>query len=232
MTLFGSPPSWLRARRRTTVVLTVVLTLAAALTGTAEVTVRDRIADRIAAAAGKRLGTTPDVGLGSTPALWQLARGTLPDVELTADGVATRHMTGLAVDAHLHQVRRSGKGGTVGSSAVTVDADAASLAGTGGSGVVVPDPAHGRLVVHLGRSGALTVPVTPTLHGRTIRLVPGRPAFDGSPLPGALAQEVTARAARTIPLTDLPLELRPRRLTVTDTGLRLTLSGGHAAVSV
>ncbi|WP_251094230.1 DUF2993 domain-containing protein [Streptomyces sp. Caat 7-52] len=241
MTLFRPPVSWLRARRRTTVALAAVLALAT-LVGTAEAVVRDRIADRIAAMAAKRLGTTPDVGLGTTPALWQLARGTLPDVELTADGVAARRMTGLTVDARLRQVRRNGQGGTVGSSTVTVDADAASLAGIGADrpdgvvadrpdGVVVPDPAHGRFVVHLGRSGALTVPVTPSLHGRTIRVTPGRPAFAGTPLPDALAEKVTARAARTVSLTGLPLRLEPRRLTVTGTGLRLTLSGGPATVS-
>ncbi|MBL1106823.1 DUF2993 domain-containing protein [Streptomyces sp. 5-8] len=265
MTLFRPPVSWLRARRRTTAVLAAALALAT-LVGTAEAVVRDRIADRIAAMAAKRLGTTPDVGLGTTPALWQLARGTLPDVELTADGVAARRMTGLTVDARLRQVRRNGHGGTVGSSTVTVDADAASLAGIGADrpdgevadrpdgvvadrpdgvvadrpdgvvadrpdGVVVPDPAHGRFVVHLGRSGALTVPVTPSLHGRTIRVTPGRPAFAGTPLPDALAEKVTARAARTVSLTGLPLRLEPRRLTVTGTGLRLTLSGGPATVT-
>jgi hypothetical protein len=41
-------------------------------------------------------------------------------------------MTGLAVDARLRQVRRSGKGGAVaGSSTVTVGIDATSLAATG-----------------------------------------------------------------------------------------------------
>ncbi|MBY8842193.1 DUF2993 domain-containing protein [Streptomyces sp. SP2-10] len=241
MTLSRPPVSWLRARRRTTAVLAAALALAT-LVGTAEAVVRDRIADRIAAMAAKRLGTTPDVGLGTTPALWQLARGTLPDVELTADGVAARRMTGLTVDARLRQVRRNGHGGTVGSSTVTVDADAASLAGIGADrpdgevadrpdGVVVPDPAHGRFVVHLGGSGALTVPVTPSLHGRTIRVTPGRPAFAGTPLPDALAEKVTARAARTVSLTGLPLRLEPRRLTVTGTGLRLTLSGGPATVT-
>ncbi|WP_225826959.1 DUF2993 domain-containing protein [Streptomyces naphthomycinicus] len=234
MTLSGRPPSGPRPRRRPALVLAAVLTLTA-LTGTAETVVRNRIADRIAAVAGERLGTTPDVGLGATPALWQLARGTFPDVELTADGVSARHLTGLAVDARLHQVRRSGKGGTVGSSRVTVDVGTASLAAADASppdSVVVPDPAHGRLVVRVGRGGALTVPVTPVLDGRTIRVTPGRPAFAGRPLPGALAKKVTAGAARTVPLTGLPLDLWPRRLQVVDDGLRLTLSGGHAAFRV
>ncbi|MFJ4581073.1 LmeA family phospholipid-binding protein [Streptomyces echinatus] len=231
MTLSGRPVFRPRLRRRTAIVLCTVLALTA-LAGTAEALVRHRIAGRVAAVAGERLGTTPDVGLGATPALWQVARGSLPDVELTANGVSARHMTGLAIDAHLRQVRRSGQGGTVGSSSVTVDIGATSLATTGGSGPdteVVPDPAHGRLVVHVGRAGALTVPVTPVLAGRQIRLTPGRPEFAGAPLPDALAKRITAEVSRTVALTDLPLELAPRRLEVTDDGLRLTLSGGHAA---
>ncbi|OIK05235.1 LmeA family phospholipid-binding protein [Streptomyces monashensis] len=112
MTLSGRLVSRLRLRRRTTLLLAAVLALTA-LAGTAETLVRHRIADRIATVAGKRLGTAPDVGLGVTPALWQPARGTFPDVEPTADGVSARHTTGLAVDARPRQVRRSGKGGGV-----------------------------------------------------------------------------------------------------------------------
>ncbi|KOV58164.1 DUF2993 domain-containing protein [Streptomyces sp. MMG1121] len=231
MTFSGRILSRLRPRRRTALVLATVLALTA-LVGTTETLVRHLIAERIATVAGKRLGTTPGVGLGATPALWQLARGTFPDVELTADGVSARHMTGLAVDAHLRQVRRSGRGGVVGSSSVIVTVDSVSLADAGGSrlnNVVVPDPSDGRLVVHIGRAGALAIPVTPVLADRTIHVTPGRPTFAGSPLPDDLAKKITARVSRTVSLTGLPLDLRPRRLTVTDTGLRLTLSGGHAA---
>ncbi|AYG78017.1 hypothetical protein DWB77_00124 [Streptomyces hundungensis] len=210
--------------------LTAVIALTA-LAGTAEAVARHRIAT----VTGKRLGTTPDVGLGATPALWQLARGNLPDVELTANGVSARRMTGLDIDAHLRQVRRSGKGGsggTVGSSRVTVDISATSLAATDASRLnteVVPDLAHGRLVVRVGRAGALAVPVAPLLDGRTIRVTPGRPTFADNPLPDALAEKITGKVSRTVALTDLPLQLAPRRLEVTDDGLRLTLSGGHAS---
>lgn len=166
--------------------------------------------------------------MGATPALWQLARGAFTDVELTADGVSVRHLTGLGIDAHLRQLRRSGRDCTVGSSSVTVDIGTASLAGADASrpnSVVAPDPAHGRLVVHIGPAGAVAVPVTPVLAGRTIHVTAGRATFAGSPLPDALAERIT----RTAGLTDLPLELQPRRLTVTDNSLRLALSGGHAA---
>ncbi|QNT91985.1 hypothetical protein HEP81_01656 [Streptomyces griseofuscus] len=231
MTFFGRLVG-LGFPRRTVVSLASVLVLAT-LVGTAEAVTRGRIADRIATAAAKRLGTRPAVGLGATPVLWQLARGAFADVELTADDVAARHLTGLRVDARLSQVRRSRKGGTVGSSTVTVDIGSASLVAGASAGpaesVVVPDPAHGRLVVHIGRAGALAVPVTPVLDGLTIRVTPGRPTFAGRPLPDALARKVTARAGRTVPLSDLPLGLAPRRLQVTDDGLRLTLSGGRAA---
>ncbi|MBX7553344.1 DUF2993 domain-containing protein [Streptomyces sp. tea 10] len=168
MTLSGRVASRLCPGRRTALVPAAVLPLTA-VADTAEALVRHRIAERIATVVGTRLGTTPDVGLGDMPALWQLARGTFPDVELTADGVSARHVIGLAVDAHLHQVRRSGEGGAVGSSSVIVDVDPASLVGAGGSrpdSVVVPDPANRRLIARIGPAGALTVPVTPVLADR------------------------------------------------------------------
>ncbi|WP_328322999.1 LmeA family phospholipid-binding protein [Streptomyces sp. NBC_00455] len=223
MTFSGGLVSVLRSRRRTVAAGAVAPALAA-LAATADSLVRGRIAT----VAGERPGTAPDVGVGATPALWQLARGAFTDVELTADGVSVRHLTGLGIDAHLRQLRRSGKDCTVGSSSVTVDIGTASLAGADESrpnSVVAPDPAHGRLVVHIGPAGAVAVPVTPVLAGRTIHVTAGRATFAGSPLPDALAERIT----RTAGLTDLPLELQPRRLTVTDNSLRLALSGGHAA---
>ncbi|OIK00189.1 hypothetical protein BIV23_26945 [Streptomyces monashensis] len=207
---------------------------ALALSGTvgmAELVCRNRIGERFATEAGKRLGRTPSVDLGATPALLQLARGSFPDVELTADGVTVRRMSGLGIDAHLHQVRRGGHTVTVRSTTVDVDVPAASLADgslQGLGGEVVPSPETGQLIVRLGRAGALTVPVTPALHGDTIRAVPGRPAFNGAPLPGALSHKVTDMAERSVELTDLPLALEPRRLAVTDDGLRLTLRGSPA----
>ncbi|MER6980925.1 LmeA family phospholipid-binding protein [Streptomyces carpinensis] len=163
--------------------------------------------------AGKRLGTRPAVGLGGTPALLQLERGSLPDVELTAHGVSARHMTGLGIEAHLRKVRRSGKGSVVDSSTVTVDVNSASLAGAGASrpnSVVVPGPVNGRLVVHLGHghAGALAVPVSPVLDGRTIRVTTGRPTFTGSPLPDALTKKITAKVARAVALSGGPAAFR------------------------
>ncbi|WP_208899017.1 DUF2993 domain-containing protein [Streptomyces incarnatus] len=231
MTVFGRLISRAGARRR----VTLAVVAAFALTGTvgmAEFVCRDRIGERFATEAGKRLGRTPGVDVGARPVLWQLARGSFPDVGLTADGVTVRRMSGLGIDAHLHQVRRCGHTVTVRSTTVDVEVPAASLADgafQGLGGEVVPSPETGQLLVHLGRAGALTVPVTPTLHGDTIWTVPGRPTFDGAPLPGALAHKVTDRAERSVELTGLPLALEPRRLAVTDDGLRLTLYGGPAA---
>ncbi|MGW2649951.1 LmeA family phospholipid-binding protein [Streptomyces sp. NPDC001393] len=230
MTVFGRLISRAGARRRVT--LAVVTTVA--LTGTvgmAGLFSRDKIGERFATGAGKRLGRTPSVDLGATPAQWQLARGSFPDVGLTADDVTVRRMSKLGIDAHLHQVRRSSHTVTVRSTTVDVDVPAASLvdgALQGLGGVVAPGPETGQLIVRIGPAGALTVPVTPTLHGDTIRAVPGRPTFDGAPLPGALAHKVTDRAERSVELTGLPLALEPRRLAVTDDGLRLTLRGGPA----
>ncbi|MFE1198549.1 DUF2993 domain-containing protein [Streptomyces olivaceoviridis] len=230
MTFFGRLSARVGARRRIAVAVATTLVLAGA-TGTAELVARNKIGERFATAAGTKLGKAPDVDLGGTPALWQLARGSFPNVALTANGVTVRRMKGLDIDARLRQVRRSSHGASVRSSTVYVDVDATSLASdTLGAlgGVVVPDPATGRLIVHLDGAGALTVPITPTLRGDTIQAVPGRPTFNGTALPTALAGKITDKAGRTVDLTDLPLELQPRQLAVTDAGLRLTLRGGPA----
>ncbi|MEU1198066.1 DUF2993 domain-containing protein [Streptomyces sp. NPDC005813] len=221
-------------RRRTAVAALTVLALGGGAV-TAEAVVRHRVGDRFATAAAERLGTVPDVGLGGTPVLMQLSRGAFPDVELTADGVTARRMTGLGVDVHLRDVRRAAGTVTVGSSTADVTVGADRLGGDElkrMNGVVVPDPGTGRLLVHLGRTGALTVPVTPSLDGTTVRVTPARPTFDGAPLPDALSAKITGKVRRTVELTGLPMDMKPQKLAVTDDGLRLSLRGGRAALDV
>ncbi|MFH8339370.1 DUF2993 domain-containing protein [Streptomyces sp. AM6-12] len=231
MTVFGRLISRAGARRRVT--LAVVAALAPTGTvGVAELVCRGKIGERFAKEAGKRLGRTPSVDLGATPALWQLARGSFPDVELTADGVTTRRISGLGIAAHLRKVRQGSRTVTVRSSTVDVDVPAVSLAGgtlQSLGGVVALSAKSGQLIVRLGRVGAFTVPIAPALHGDTIRTAPGRPTFNGALPPGALAHKVTDMAERAVELTGLPLALEPRRLAVTDDGLCLTPHGGPAA---
>lgn len=232
MTFSGGLLRRFRTRRRASVAVVTICVLAGTV-GAAEWVIRDRVHDRFAAAAQKRLGKAPEVDLGGTPVLWQVAQGTFPDVGLTADGVSAQRMTDLHIDARLRQVRRGADAVTVRSSTVRVGIDAESLAGDGlkrMNGVVVPDPDTGRLLVHLGRAGAITVPLTPTLRGEAIDVTAHQPTLHGEPLPEPLSRRIADQARRTVQLTDLPLELKAQRLTVTDDGLSLVLHGGPATL--
>ncbi|MFD5139254.1 DUF2993 domain-containing protein [Streptomyces sp. NPDC058378] len=232
MTLFRGLPRRGRSRRRAAVVAVTVLALTGAA-GAAEMMVRFRIADRFAAGAEERLGQSPDVGLGGTPALWQLAQGAFPDVELEAKGASVNEMMGLDIDAHLHDVRRGPDAVTVRSSTVDVGIGAESLAGERlqqVNGTIVPEPASGRLILRAGPGGAITLPLTPSLDSTSIRITPERPTFNGSPLPAAMSERITEKVRHAVELDSLPLELRPQRLTVTDDGLSLSLRGGPATL--
>ncbi|MEU2616848.1 DUF2993 domain-containing protein [Streptomyces sp. NPDC007157] len=232
MTLFRGLVRRARSRPRTAVAAVTVLALAGAA-GAAELTVRGRMADRFATAAEKRLGETPDVGLGGTPALWQLARGICPEVELEADGASVNQFHDLDIDARLRDVRPRAGVVTVRSTTVDVGIGTGSLTGDQlrqMNGTMAADPASGRLIVRAGPGGAVTIPLKPSLHGTSIEITPEQPTFNGNPLPEALSEKLTEKARRTVELADLPLELKPQRLTVTDDGLSLSLRGGPATL--
>src|SRR5882757_414809 len=162
----------------------------------AEAVVRAATADRLAERMGNRLSTTVDVGLGTTPVLYQITRGTFPNVEVSGDGASFRNFRGVDFDAHLSNVRRDSSQLDVSSSMVTAVLPVAALADTvsqamgnsGGAGIAVStDPGAGELVVHAGPAQMVTVTMKPQLKGDSITLQRGRVMVGKRALPDDLA---------------------------------------------
>ncbi|MEV6103955.1 DUF2993 domain-containing protein [Streptomyces sp. NPDC051940] len=225
MTFFGT------ALRRRPLLLLGALGLAVCLALVAEVAARSVVAGRMADGAERRLKVRPEIRFGTSPVLLHLAEGGFPEVGVSGHDATFGDFSGISFDARLSDVERRDDGVSVRRSSVRADVGADALGADAGA-VVEADPGAGVLVAHAGPGGLVRIPLTPALDGTRIELRPGEPTFDGTALPPLLADRVTEQAARTIPLTGLPLDLRPRSLSVTEDGLRLQLTGGPARFAV
>ncbi|MEV3860175.1 DUF2993 domain-containing protein [Streptomyces sp. NPDC050095] len=226
-----------RVRREGRFVVRVVICVVLLAAGVAEFVVRHQVAGRIAGRMEQRLGTGVDVGLGWTPVMFQMARGSFGQVEVEGHDATFRRFAGVDLDAELDSVVRTGKGLKVGSSQVRAEMSDEALAGTvagaaGGAGAatVTADPGSSQLVVHAGPAGRLTVAFRPSLDHDAIRLERTAVRFGERELPEGLAGQLLQGAPEKVDLSGLPLGLKPQKLTVTDDGLRLDLTGGNATV--
>lgn len=243
----------LSARRgrpqRIAVAAVAVLTV---VCGTGEAVVRHSVADRVSTALDGRLGDRPDVSLGSRPALPALLDGTLPSVTIAGQADAagftgvpvTVRLSDVTVDRARHTTRVSGSQVTaeVSTDAVTRRIASGDGKGTGkGAGMVsavTADPAAGTLDLAV-QGGLATIQVRPTVtDGRMKLSVTGGQVF-GSAAPPALLDRVQS-AIDALPAPDRPkgqkgatdaLGLRLTEVTVTDSGLRIDLTGGRAELT-
>ncbi|QKW49606.1 DUF2993 domain-containing protein [Streptomyces buecherae] len=243
----------LRGKR---IIVLGVLGAVLALVGIAEAVLRYSTADRMADRMSRRLDTDLTVSLGGTPVLVQLARGSFPHVEVEGSDATFRNFTGVSFDADLADVVREDGALRVGSSRVraelSAEAIAASVAsggagdgdaanggllggGSGGGGgrtglVVTTDPASGQLVAHAGPGQLVTVAMRPRIDGEALTLDRTGVSVGDRPVPDRVADRWLAGLPRSLDLSELPLELRPDTLTVTDDGLRMDLKGERATV--
>ncbi|MFD7435430.1 DUF2993 domain-containing protein [Streptomyces sp. NPDC059861] len=225
------------SRRARLVALGVAAAVLAAA-GVAEAVARDRAADRLADRMERRLHTTLDVDFGPTPVMVQLARGAFPRVEVSGEGATFRRFTGVDLHAELDDVVRTGGGLSVADSRVSAELTDAALAdavatmtgGALGTAAVTPDPGAGELVVHAGPAGRISVGFRPVLRERGIRIERTAVKVGDRTIPDALAAQFLGGAPRELDLSGLPLGLKPERLAVTSTGLRLELTGGSTTV--
>ncbi|GAA4691391.1 LmeA family phospholipid-binding protein [Streptomyces youssoufiensis] len=245
----------LRGKR---IIVLGVLGAVLALAGIAEAVLRYSTADRMADRMSRRLDADLTVSLGGTPVLVQLARGSFPHVEVEGSDATFRNFTGVSFDADLADVVREDGALRVGSSQVraelSAEAIAASVAsrgagdgdgdapnggllggGSGGDGgrpglVVTTDPASGQLVAHAGPGQLVTVAMRPRIDGEALALDRTGVSVGDRPVPDRVADRWLADLPRSLDLSELPLELRPDTLTVTDDGLRMDLKGERATV--
>lgn len=227
------PLTGARAALRRHLLLTVtsaVAVVAVAATAAAESAADAVIRHRVAKAA-PGLGDAVTVGVGGGWALWDLAHGSIPRLDVGSDDARVGRLSGVRVRARLDDVRLGGRatvGGTRAEVTVSPGAIADAIRGAAPAvavASVTADPAAGTVLAAVGPGGAGRLTLRPALaDGKVTLAVDGLTVF-GRSVPAdrlgldRLAPGPDARAA-------YPLGLRATSAVVRPDGLHVSLEGG------
>jgi len=222
-----------RRRRGTVIAIAAALVVTASALG--ELIVRQTLESRIGTALASSVNATVHIGIGATPALLDLAKGSVSTVSVTIDGFRTCKLGAVTLDGSFHDATRNGGQVHTTASQASMTIPPTTLTSLLAQhnpqlarASVQPDPATGSLQIALGTGGLLTITEQPALSGEILRFTPGPLLLGGAPAPAAFAQNLAAKAALTIPLPHLPMNLTPRSVQVTSDGIVVTASGGPA----
>ena len=231
----GQRPHRRRPRRRRYLLLTAGLAACVVLAGAADIVVGHVISDRISATASKRLTGPMSVSIGATPALYDAVTGRISAVTIHAPSTAVCNLRDVDVRATLTDVRRSnGRVTTQGVSAdmvVTALTFARLISSDFGTPTVTPDPSAGVLRIGIGPGGLLQIDEKAQLHGDTIQLSPVGMSLHGQPVPDSLKGTIASHLTISRTLSGLPLNLTPRSLAITGTGLQVRFAAGPATLT-
>jgi len=231
----GQLPHRRRPRRRRYLLLTAGLAACVVLAGVADLVVGHVISDRISATASKRLTGPVSVSIGATPALYDAVTGRIPAVTIHAPSTAVCNLRDVDVRATLTDVRRSNS--RVTTQGVSADMVVTALTFAGlissdfGTPTVTPDPSAGVLRIGIGPGGLLQIEEKAQLHGDTIQLSPAGMSLHGQPVPDSLKGTIASHLIISRTLSGLPLNLTPRSLAITGTGLQVRFAAGPATLT-
>ncbi|MGV9566748.1 LmeA family phospholipid-binding protein [Streptomyces sp. NPDC003480] len=219
-----------RHRAVTTVALALLLTVAGA-----ELTARTLLHDRLATVAGRVLGKGSDIRIDGGPALLDLWERHLDAVTIRSDHARLGRIPDVAVRARLDDIRLNGRhSGTVARTHAEVAVPAASLqalaVASGGRLPVTgvrPDPEDGTLTLDLGQGGLAQVTLRPGLKDGRLTLAVDSAEVLGGPAPAALVDRIRGTLSDRTGAA-YPLGLKATALDITESGLDVTLAGGHA----
>ncbi|MFF7613940.1 LmeA family phospholipid-binding protein [Streptomyces lavendulae] len=222
-----------RASLRRHLLLTVtsaVAVVAVAATAAAESAADAVIRHRVAKAA-PGLGDAVTVGVGGDWALWDLAHGSIPRLDVGSDDARVGRLSGVRVRARLDDVRLDGRA-TVGGTRAEVTVSPGAIAGAIRAAApsvavasVTADPAAGTVLAAVGPGGAGQLTLRPALaDGKVTLAVDGLTVFGRSVPAGRLGLD------RLAPGPDAgrayPLGLRATSADVRPDGLHVSLEGG------
>ncbi|MGP3683650.1 hypothetical protein ACTVZO_02895 [Streptomyces sp. IBSNAI002] len=223
-------------RRHLVLTVTAAVALVAVLAaGAAEFTARTVLHHRVAAAA-PGLGSGVAVRTADGSVLWDLARESIPRLDISSDDARLGRLAHLRVTARLDEVRLGGKA-TVGSTHAQVTASTQSIAAAIRDAApsvpvsaVTTDPAAGTVVAAVGPGGAGRLTLRPVLaEGKVTLAVDGFTLF-GRSVPtsrlglgdGGLDPDPGAR--------EYPLGLEATSVQVAADGVHVALAGGPSAL--
>ncbi|MEV7520452.1 LmeA family phospholipid-binding protein [Streptomyces sp. NPDC091371] len=224
-----------RAVMRRHLVLTVtasVLLAAVLATGVAEFAARGVIRDRVAAAA-PALGDGVAVGVGDGWALWDLARGNIPRLDVSTEDARVGRLTDVRVQARLDDVRL-GERATVGGTHARVTASTRSIAAAIREAApsvpvaaVTTDPERGTVLAAVGPGGVGQLTLRPVLaDGKVTLAVDGLTLFGRSVPADRLGLADGALGSRAGVPKDYPLGLEATSVRVQADGVQIALTGG------
>lgn len=231
----GQLPHRRRPRRRRYLLLTAGLAACVVLAGAADIVVGHVISGRISATASKRLTGPVSVSIGATPALYDAVTGRIPAVTIHAPSTAVCNLRDVDVRATLTDVRRSNS--RVTTQGVSADMVVTALTFAGlissdfGTPTVTPEPSAGVLRIGIGPGGLLQIEEKAQLHGDTIQLSPAGMSLHGQPVPDSLKGTIASHLTISRTLSGLPLNLTPRSLAITGTGLQVRFAAGPATLT-
>jgi len=216
----------------------------------AELLARKLIGDAVTHAVATRIGVSPKIGFGSTPLVVQIARGSLGDVTLSAqgariDGLGPLSLSGTMRDVHLRSL--TGLQGAIGS--LEVDAGlpppvvlgilasapcAQSLPAVVRSGLtsrprVAIFPGRVDLLPPSGR--AAEVRLRPYAAGSTLRFAITGVDMHGAPAAAGEVRGAQARASCSRVLANLPFGIALISASARSGVLELSFSGRGASFS-
>jgi type II secretory pathway pseudopilin PulG len=214
------------------VIVVVIVALAAVLIG-GEFYVRNNVKQCMADQFESQLGSQVDVGLSAKPVLLQAIDKKVPHITIDSDDSSFGPAKDMNVHARVNDIDLTSSdtsGGTIGSSSADIDWSSEGIAatiaaqpfGTLVTGVTT-DPTAGTIrFAVLGNLAELTV--QPTISNGVVNVETIGAELFGLGLPTDLVSGVVD--ILTSSLQTFPLGMTPQSLTVTDTGLQLSLSGG------
>ncbi|MFJ4677559.1 MULTISPECIES: DUF2993 domain-containing protein [unclassified Kitasatospora] len=220
-----------RGARATRAAVLAVAALAA-VAGGGEAVTRHVLESRIASGVEKSLDTRVTVDTGDGPALLALIDRHLGRVTLSADDARLGPLPGASVRVTLDDLHLA-EPATVSEvrADVTIPADSLARAvGDSDQGVPVSgartDPAAGTLLLSVGPNGMGRLTLKPALADGRVTVTATELQLLGRTVTGPPLDRINARLTARHRQADYPLSLEPLSLTVTPTGLALTLASG------
>ncbi|WP_265443082.1 DUF2993 domain-containing protein [Flexivirga meconopsidis] len=220
-----------RRRRRAPLIAAVAILAVLALVAGAEFLVRHQLRSSVSNAMENGLRTSSvDVGIGSTPALLDLGRGSIDKVTLNAQNATICQVRDVSINADVRDVSTSPSGGRIGESnlALTLSGQAMAdlVAGSGqAQGVTAtPEPASGTVQLS-GFGGLAQIWVRPSVKGGQLDFTITKASLAGRDVPADQAQKMLGGSSGGSGMTQLPLGLKATSVKVTGAGLVASFRG-------
>ncbi|MFD6222245.1 LmeA family phospholipid-binding protein [Nocardia asteroides] len=216
-----------RVARGAAIGLVVALVLATIGIASAELYLRNRIESCLTTGLRDDLGSSVEVDLGLRPVVLSLIDRRIPELTVDSGDAQFGPAVDMAVHATLHDVSMAegDDSATVSGSEARVDWSTGAIERTlhGLAGDVRTSAADGTVDV-TGIVGVVSVRLRPYVDNGVIRVE----IVSSRGVPPQIAAEIADLLAES--LRDYPLGLRPQSVTVTDSGIRVELRGGGAAL--